>query len=78
VKGAGRYLQATGMDRITGDVTGLIRRYPISAVLIRLGIGLLVGRSLGKATRTPAKARGPDGPLDAPRGMDAFFEEIKR
>jgi hypothetical protein len=47
-------------------------------VLIGLGIGLLVGRSLGKATRTPAEARGPDGPLDAPRGMDASFEEIER
>jgi hypothetical protein len=78
VKGAGGYLQATGMDRITGDVTGLIRRYPIPAVLIGLGIGLLVGRSLGKATRTPADARGPDGPLDAPRGTDASFEEIER
>jgi uncharacterized protein YjbJ (UPF0337 family) len=78
VKGAGGYLQATGMDRITGDVTGLIRRYPVSAVLIGLGIGLLVGRSLGKATRTPAEARGPAGPLDAPRGMEASFEEIER
>jgi uncharacterized protein YjbJ (UPF0337 family) len=78
VKGAGGYLQATGMDRITGDVTGLIRRYPVSAVLIGLGIGLLVGRSLGKATRTPAEVRGPDGLLDAPRGTDASFEEIER
>ena len=78
VKGAGGYLQAKGVDQITGDVTGLIRRYPIPAVLIGLGIGLLVGRSLGKATRTPADARGPDGPLDAPRGTDASFEEIER
>jgi uncharacterized protein YjbJ (UPF0337 family) len=78
VKGAGGYLQAMGMDRITGDVTGLIRRYPVPAVLIGLGIGLLIGRSLGKATRTPADARGPDGPLDAPRGTDASFEEIER
>ena len=78
VKGAGGYLQATGMDRITGDVTGLIRRYPISAVLIGLGIGLLVGHSLGKATRTPAETRGPDGPLEAPRGEEASFEEIER
>jgi hypothetical protein len=78
VKGVGGYLHATGMDQITGDVTGLIRRYPIPAVLIGLGIGLLVGRSLGKATRTPADAGGPDGPLDAPRGTDASFEEIER
>jgi uncharacterized protein YjbJ (UPF0337 family) len=77
-KGAGGYLQATGMDRITGDVTGLIRRYPVPAILIGLGIGLLVGRSLGTPTRTPAEARGPDGPLDAPRETDTSFEEIER
>ena len=76
-KGAGGSLQATGMDRITGDVTGLIRRYPVPAILIGLGIGLLVGRSLAKTTRTPAEAR-PDGPLEAPRGADTSFEEIER
>ena len=78
VKGAGGYLQTTGMDQITGDVAGLIRRYPVPAVLIGLGIGLLVGHSLAKATRTPADGRGPDGPLDAPRGTDTCFEEIER
>jgi hypothetical protein len=77
-KGAGGYLQAMGMDRITGDVTGLMRRYPIAAVLIGIGIGLLVGRSLGKATRTPAEVRGPAGPIDAPRETEASFEEIER
>jgi uncharacterized protein YjbJ (UPF0337 family) len=78
VKGAGGYLQAKGMDQIMRDLTGLIRRYPVPALLIGLGIGLLVGRSLGKATMTPADARVPDGPLDAPRGTDASFEEIER
>ena len=78
VKGAGGYLQAQGVDQRTGDVTGLIRRYPIPAVLIGLGIGLLVGRSLGKATRTPAEARGPAGPMDAPHETEASFEEIER
>jgi uncharacterized protein YjbJ (UPF0337 family) len=77
-KGAGRYLQATGSDQITGDLAGLIRRYPIPAMLVGLGIGLLVGRSLAKPTRTPADARGPDGPLDTPRGADTSFEEIER
>lgn len=76
-KGVGGSLHATGMDRITGDVTGLIRRYPVPAILIGLGIGLLVGRSLAKPTRTPAEAR-PDGPLEAPRGADTAFEAIER
>jgi uncharacterized protein YjbJ (UPF0337 family) len=78
VKGAVGYLQAKGMDQIMGDLTGLIRRYPIPALLIGLGIGLLVGRSLGKATMTPADARVPGSPMDAPRGTDASFEEIER
>ncbi|MCC2627238.1 MAG: hypothetical protein K0S14_888 [Thermomicrobiales bacterium] len=76
-KGVGGSLHATGMDRITGDVTGLIRRYPVPAILIGLGIGLLVGRSLAKPTRTPAEAR-PDGLLEAPRGADTAFEAIER
>ena len=78
VKGAGGYLQATGMDQIMGDVTSLIRRYPVPAVLIGLGIGLLIGRSLGKATTTAVDARGPDGPLGTPRGTEAFLEEMER
>jgi uncharacterized protein YjbJ (UPF0337 family) len=77
-KGTGGYLQATGMNQITGDMAGLIRRYPVPAMLIGLGIGLLVGRSLAKVTRTPADARGPDGPLDTQRGADTSFEEIER
>jgi uncharacterized protein YjbJ (UPF0337 family) len=76
-KGAGGSLHATGMDRIMGEVTGLLRRYPVPAILMGLGIGLLVGRSLAKATRTPAEAR-PDGSLEAPRGADTSFEEIER
>jgi uncharacterized protein YjbJ (UPF0337 family) len=53
VKGAGGYLQETGMNQMTGDLVGLIRRHPVASVLIGLGVGLLVGRSLGKATTTP-------------------------
>lgn len=49
VKGAGAYLQEKGMGRITGDLTSLVRRYPVPSLLIGLGIGYLLGRSVGKA-----------------------------
>jgi uncharacterized protein YjbJ (UPF0337 family) len=43
---AGTYLQEKKMDHMVGDLTGMIRRYPIPAMLIGLGIGyLLAGRS---------------------------------
>ena len=49
--GRGRHL-LTGERRTgpPGRPRGLIRRYPIPAVLIGLGIGLWLGRTLGKAT----------------------------
>jgi uncharacterized protein YjbJ (UPF0337 family) len=78
VAGASTYVQEKGVQALPGDLAGLIRRYPVPAVLIGLGIGLLVGRSLGKATRTPAEARGPAGTMDTPRETDASFEEIER
>lgn len=49
VKGAGAYLQGKDMSQITGDLTALVRRYPLPSLLIGLGIGYLLGRSLGKA-----------------------------
>ena len=43
---AGSYLQQKNMDHMVGDLTGMIRRYPIPALLIGLGIGyLLAGRA---------------------------------
>lgn len=43
---AGSYLQEKKVDHMVGDVTGMIRRYPIPALLIGLGIGyLLAGRA---------------------------------
>jgi uncharacterized protein YjbJ (UPF0337 family) len=50
VAGAGTYIQEKGVQALPGDLTALIRRYPVPAVLIGLGIGLLLGRALGKAT----------------------------
>jgi uncharacterized protein YjbJ (UPF0337 family) len=45
--GAGTYLQDRGVEGLSEDLTGLIRRYPVPALLIGLGIGYLLGRSLG-------------------------------
>jgi hypothetical protein len=42
---AGSYLQETKVEHVAGDVTDLIRRYPMAALLIGLGIGYLVARS---------------------------------
>jgi uncharacterized protein YjbJ (UPF0337 family) len=53
VAGAGTYLQEKGVQGLSGDLTGLIRRYPVPALLIGLGIGFMLGRSLGKASPTP-------------------------
>jgi hypothetical protein len=42
---AGSYLQQKKVDHLMGDLSGMIRRYPISALLIGFGIGyLLAGR----------------------------------
>jgi uncharacterized protein YjbJ (UPF0337 family) len=53
VAGASTYLQEKGVPGLSGDLTGLIRRYPVPALLIGLGIGFVLGRSLGKAAPTP-------------------------
>jgi hypothetical protein len=48
VAGAGTYVQEKGVQALAG----LIRRYPVSSALLGLAVGLLLGRSLGKATTT--------------------------
>ena len=42
---AGSYLQETDLGHMGGDLARLIRRYPLPALLIGLGIGYLWGRS---------------------------------
>jgi len=44
VSNAGTYLQD-----MPGDFVGLIRRYPIPALLVGLGVGFLLARSLGQS-----------------------------
>jgi hypothetical protein len=50
---AGTYVQDKGVQGLSGDLTGLIRRYPVPALLIGLGLGFVLGRSLGTGKTTP-------------------------
>jgi len=43
----GRYLEEEGFSGMLDDVTELVRRNPVPAVLIGIGIGFLIGRTLG-------------------------------
>jgi hypothetical protein len=40
-----RYLQEEGLSGMADDVTGLIRKNPIPAVLIGVGIGFMLARA---------------------------------
>ena len=40
----GRYLQEEGLSGMGGDVTNLIRRNPIPAVLVGIGVGFLLAK----------------------------------
>jgi len=42
----GKYIEDRNLSGMMDDVTGLIKRNPIPAVLIGLGIGFLIGRTL--------------------------------
>ena len=52
VAGAGTYVQEQGVQTLPEDLAGLIRRHPVPALLIGLGIGWLLSRTLGKASTT--------------------------
>jgi uncharacterized protein YjbJ (UPF0337 family) len=51
--GVGTYVQDRGVQGLSGDLTDLIRRYPVPALLIGLGIGFVLGRSVGTRTTAP-------------------------
>jgi uncharacterized protein YjbJ (UPF0337 family) len=53
VAGAGTYVQEKGVQALPADLAGLIRRYPVPALLIGLGIGFVLGRSLGTGRTAP-------------------------
>jgi len=42
LESSGRYLEEKGLSGVADDLTGLIRRNPIPAVLIGIGIGYLI------------------------------------
>ena len=48
LEGAGSYLQQHGFGDMADDLGDVIRRFPIPAVLIGIGVGFL----LAKATRS--------------------------
>lgn len=42
---AGTYLQEKNLDHVVGDLSGMIRRYPVPSLLVGLGIGYLLALS---------------------------------
>jgi hypothetical protein len=45
LESTGRYLRDEGLQGMAEDVTGLIRRYPIPALLVAVGAGFLIARA---------------------------------
>jgi hypothetical protein len=41
----GEYLREHGMGDMLGDLTGVIRRYPLQALFIGFGVGFLMARA---------------------------------
>jgi hypothetical protein len=52
LEGAGKYLEDKNLTGMMDDMTGLIKRNPVPAVLLGLGIGFLVGRALSSNSRS--------------------------
>ncbi len=46
LESSGRYLQEEGFSGMVDDLSAVIRRNPIPAVLVGLGLGFLLGRTL--------------------------------
>jgi uncharacterized protein YjbJ (UPF0337 family) len=46
LRGAGAYLQEQKVEHVMGNLTDLIRRYPMPSLLIGLGVGYLLARSM--------------------------------
>jgi hypothetical protein len=46
IRDSGRYLEEEGISGMWNDLTGLVRNYPIPAILVGLGVGFCIGRTL--------------------------------
>jgi uncharacterized protein YjbJ (UPF0337 family) len=79
VAGAGTYVRGKGVQALAGDLAGLIRRYPIPALLIGAGVGVLLGRSLWRTGGPSAKREGqPPGTRMAEAGfLDATIQCVR-
>jgi ElaB/YqjD/DUF883 family membrane-anchored ribosome-binding protein len=56
LEGAGQYLQDKNLSGMMDDITGLIKRNPVPAVLLALGIGFLVGRVLTPSSSSTSRS----------------------
>jgi hypothetical protein len=43
---SGRYLEEEGLTGMADDLTGVIKRYPIPAILVGIGVGYLIAHAL--------------------------------
>lgn len=46
LKSSGEYLKTHGFEEMSSDVTEVIRRHPVPAVWIGLGVGFILGQAL--------------------------------
>lgn len=49
MENTGRYLQDQGVSGMMGDFTDLVKRNPVPALLIGIGVGYLLGRALDRS-----------------------------
>jgi len=52
LEGAGKYVEDKNLTGMMDDMSGLIKRNPIPALLLGLGIGFLIGRALSSSSRS--------------------------
>ena len=52
VQSARSYFQDRDLDELTADIVGWVRRYPIQACLIGIGLGYLIARSITPGDRS--------------------------